>query len=132
MCRCGGPKRSARDASKEEAEHCGMPYMTQRWVGGTLTNFRTVKVSVARLKTLEDGETDGSFDNLVKHEVLDLRRESEKLRASLDRTKETSSLPAALFVIDIRHEGIATQATRKTGTTVSAIIVTQSTPPPVD
>src|SRR3546814_14002933 len=77
-----GTKRSARDAIKEEAERCGMPYMTQRWLGGTLTNFRTVKASVARLKTLEAGETDGSFDKLVKHEVLGLRRERETLLAS--------------------------------------------------
>ncbi len=65
-----GTKRSARDAIKEEAERCGMPYMIQRWLGGTLTNFRTVKQSVARLKELELAETDGTFSKLVKHEVL--------------------------------------------------------------
>src|SRR3546814_16322949 len=73
-----GTKRIARDAIKEEAERCGMPYMTQRWLGGRLTNFRAVKASVARLKPLEAGETDGSFEQLVKHEVLRLRREREK------------------------------------------------------
>src|SRR3546814_19730392 len=78
-----------------------MPYMTQRWLGGTLTNFRTVKASVARLKTLEAGETDGSFDKLVKHEVLGLRREREKLLASLGGIKEMGRLPDALFVIDL-------------------------------
>src|SRR3546814_20809329 len=75
-----GTKRSARDAIKEEAERCGMPYMTQRWLGGKLTNFRTVKASVARLKTLEAGETDGSFDKPVKHEVLGPTRERERLQ----------------------------------------------------
>src|SRR3546814_12162966 len=98
-----GTKRSARDAIKEEAERCGMPYMTQRWLGGTLTNFRTVKASVARLKTLEAGKTDGSFDKLVKHEVLGLRRERETLLASLGGITEMGSLPDALFVIDIGH-----------------------------
>ena len=73
-----GTKRSARDAIKEEAERCGMPFMNQRWLGGTLTNFRTVKQSVARLKELEAAETDGTFQKLVKHEVLNLRRQGNK------------------------------------------------------
>jgi small subunit ribosomal protein S2 len=77
-----GTKRSARDPIKEEAERCGMPYMTQRWLGGTLTNFQTVKKSVSRLKELEAAETDGTFQKLVKHEVMGLRREREKLQAS--------------------------------------------------
>src|SRR5690606_36482244 len=96
-----GAKRSAREAIKEEAERCGMPYMTQRWLGGTLTNFRTVKQSVVRLKELESAETDGTFDKLVKHEVLVLRRERAKLEASLGGLKELNRLPDALFVIDI-------------------------------
>ena len=78
-----GTKRSARETIKEEAERCGMPFMNQRWLGGTPTNFRTVKQSVARLKELEAGETDGTFEKLVKHEVLGLRRERDKLEASL-------------------------------------------------
>lgn len=83
-----GTKRSARASIKEEAERCGMPFMTQRWLGGTLTNFRTVKQSVARLKELEAAETDGTFDKLVKHEVLSLRREREKLDASLGASRK--------------------------------------------
>src|SRR3546814_18294702 len=90
-----------------------MPYMTQRWLGGTLTNFRTVKASVARLKTLEAGETDGSFDKLVKHAVLGLRREREKLLASLGGIKEMGRLPDALFVIDIGPEDIDIKEARK-------------------
>ncbi|MEG0183809.1 MAG: 30S ribosomal protein S2, partial [Stenotrophomonas sp.] len=96
-----GTKRSARESIREEAERCGMPFMNQRWLGGTLTNFRTVKQSVARLKELEAGETDGSFEKLVKHEVLGLRRERDKLEASLGGIKDMNRLPDAIFVIDI-------------------------------
>src|SRR3546814_9153328 len=101
-----------------------MPYMTQRWLGGTLTNFRTVKASVARLKTLEAGETDGSFDTLVQHEVLGLRREREKLLASLVGIQEMGRLPAALFVIDIGPEDISIQAASKLGIPVLSVVST--------
>jgi small subunit ribosomal protein S2 len=117
-----GTKRSARDTVKEEAERCGMPYMTQRWLGGTLTNFRTVKQSVARLKELEAGETDGTFQKLVKHEVLNLRREREKLDASLGGIKDMNRLPDALFVIDIGHEDIAIKEAKKLGIPVVAVV----------
>src|SRR5690606_27359734 len=90
-----GTKRSAREAIKEEAERCGMPYMTQRWLGGTLTNFRTVKGSVARLKALEAGESDGTVEKLGKHAVLHLRRERETLEASLGGSTEMKRLPHA-------------------------------------
>src|SRR5690606_19971465 len=115
-----GTKRSARDAMKEEAERCGMPYMTQRWLGGTLTNFRTVKQSVSRLKELEAAETDGTFEKLVKHEVLGLRRERDKLEASLGGIKDMNRLPDALFVIDIGHEDIAIKEAKKLGIPVVA------------
>jgi small subunit ribosomal protein S2 len=127
-----GTKRSARDAIKEEAERCGMPYMTQRWLGGTLTNFRTVKQSVARLKELEAGETDGSFQKLVKHEVLSLRREREKLEASLGGIKDLNRLPDALFVIDIGHEDIAVKEAKKLGIPVIAVVDTNYDPALVD
>ena len=127
-----GTKRSARDAIKEEAERCGMPYMTQRWLGGTLTNFRTVKGSVSRLKTLEAGETDGSFEKLVKHEVLGLRRERDKLLASLGGIKEMNRLPDALFVIDIGHEDIAIKEAKKLGIPVIAVVDTNYDPNLVD
>ena len=127
-----GTKRSAREAIKEEAERCGMPYMTQRWLGGTLTNFRTVKGSVARLKALEAGETDGTFDKLVKHEVLGLRREREKLEASLGGIKDMARLPDALFVIDIGHEDIAIKEARKLGIPVIAVVDTNYDPALVD
>ena len=127
-----GTKRSARDSVKEEAERCGMPYMAMRWLGGTLTNFRTVKASVSRLKELEAAETDGTFEKMVKHEVLGLRREREKLLASLGGIKEMNRLPDALFVIDIGHENIAVQEARKLGIPVIAVVDTNYDPTLVD
>src|SRR5690606_26303541 len=91
-----GTMQPARDAYEEGAERCGMPFMTQRWVGGTLTNFATVKKSVGRLKELEAAESDGTFEKLVKHEVLGLRRERDKLEASLGGIKDMNRLPDAL------------------------------------
>ncbi len=127
-----GTKRSAREAMKEEAERCGQPYMTQRWLGGTLTNFRTVKQSVARLKELEAAETDGTFEKLVKHEVLGLRRERDKLEASLGGIKDMNRLPDALFVIDIGHEDIAIKEAKKLGIPVIAVVDTNYDPALVD
>ena len=127
-----GTKRSARESIKEEAERCGMPFMTQRWLGGTLTNFATVKKSVGRLKELESFETDGTFEKLVKHEVLGLRRERDKLEASLGGIKEMNRLPDALFVIDIGHEDIAVKEARKLGIPVVAVVDTNYDPALVD
>jgi len=127
-----GTKRSARDSIKEEAERCGMPYMNQRWLGGTLTNFATVKKSVQRLKELEAAETDGTFEKLVKHEVLGLRRERDKKFASLGGIKEMNRLPDALFVIDIGHEDIAIKEAKKLGIPVVAVVDTNYDPELVD
>ncbi|MBW8824223.1 MAG: 30S ribosomal protein S2 [Xanthomonadales bacterium] len=127
-----GTKRSARDAVKEEAERCGMPFMTQRWLGGTLTNFATVKKSVARLKELEAAETDGTFQKLVKHEVMSLRRERDKLEASLGGIKDMNRLPDALFVIDIGHEDIAIKEAKTLGIPVVAVVDTNYDPALVD
>lgn len=127
-----GTKRSAREAMKEEATRCGMPYMTQRWLGGTLTNFRTVKQSVSRLKELEAAETDGTFEKLVKHEVLQRRREREKLDSSLGGIKSLDRLPDALFVIDIGHEDIAIKEAKKLGIPVIAVVDTNYDPNLVD
>jgi small subunit ribosomal protein S2 len=123
-----GTKRSARDAIKDEATRCGMPYISQRWLGGLLTNFRTVKASVARLKELETMSTDGSFGKLVKHEVLSLGREREKLEKSLGGIKEMNRLPDALFVIDIGHEDIAVKEAKKLGIPVIAVVDTNYDP----
>ncbi len=127
-----GTKRSAREAIKEEAERCGMPFMNQRWLGGTLTNFATVKKSVGRLKELEAFETDGTFEKLVKHEVLNLQREREKKMASLGGIKEMNRLPDAIFVIDIGHEDIAIKEAKKLGIPVIAVVDTNYNPELVD
>jgi small subunit ribosomal protein S2 len=116
-----GTKRSARESLKEEAIRCGMPYMSQRWLGGTLTNFRTLKGSISRLKELEAAETDGTFERLVKHEVL-----------SLGGIKAMNRLPDALFVIDIGHEEIAVQEAKKLGIPVVAVVDSNYDPNLVD
>ena len=127
-----GTKRSAREPLAEEAARAGMPFVTARWLGGMLTNFRTVKQSVARLKELEAAETDGSFEKLVKHEVLARRRERDKLQASLGGIKDMNRLPDALFVIDIGHEDIAVQEAKKLGIPVIAVVDTNYNPELVD
>jgi len=127
-----GTKRSAREPLAEEAARAGMPFVTSRWLGGMLTNFRTVKQSVSRLKELEAAETDGSFEKLVKHEVLSRRRERDKLQASLGGIKDMNRLPDALFVIDIGHEDIAVQEAKKLGIPVIAVVDTNYNPELVD
>ncbi len=127
-----GTKRSAREAIRDEATRCGMPYVAQRWLGGMLTNFRTVKQSITRLKELETMESDGSMERFVKHEALQLRREREKLEKSLGGIKNMNALPDALFVIDIGHENIAVEEARKLGIPVVAVVDTNYDPKLVD
>jgi len=127
-----GTKRSAREAIEVEAQRCSMPYVSQRWLGGMLTNFRTVKQSVSRLKELEAAETDGSFEKLVKHEVLARRRERDKLQKSLGGIKNMNRLPDALFVVDIGHENIAVLEAKKLGIPVVAVVDTNYDPALVD
>ena len=123
-----GTKRSAREAVKAEASRCGMPFVSHRWLGGMLTNFRTVRQSVARLKEIEAMHTDGSFEKRVKHEVLSLKREQEKLERSLGGIKNMNSLPDALFVIDVGHEEIAIKEARTLGIPVVAVVDTNYDP----
>jgi small subunit ribosomal protein S2 len=127
-----GTKRSARDAVREEAARCGMPFVAHRWLGGMLTNFRTVKQSIARLKEIEAMATDGSFERLPKHEVLQLTREQEKLERSLGGIKNMAGLPDALFVIDVGHEKIAVAEARKLGIPVVGVVDTNYDPNDVD
>lgn len=127
-----GTKRSARESIREEAARCGQPFVAQRWLGGMLTNFRTVKGSINRLKELEAAATDGTFEKLVKHEVLQRQRECAKLEASLGGIKNMGSLPDALFVIDIGHENIAVQEAKKLGIPVIAVVDTNYDPSLVD
>ncbi len=123
-----GTKRSARDTIKEEAERAGMPYVNQRWLGGMLTNFKTVKQSIKRLKELEAMESDGTFDRLSKKEVLMRRRELAKLEKSLGGIKDMNRLPDALFVIDVGYERIAVQEAKKLGIPVVAVVDTNNSP----
>ncbi len=127
-----GTKRSARESIREEAARCGQPFVAQRWLGGMLTNFRTVKGSISRLKELEAAATDGTFEKLVKHEVLQRQREAIKLEASLGGIKNMSGLPDALFVIDIGHENIAVLEAKKLGIPVVAVVDTNYDPSLVD
>jgi small subunit ribosomal protein S2 len=127
-----GTKRAARDTMRREAERCGMPHVTRRWLGGMLTNFKTVKQSIKRLKDLEVQSEDGTFDQLVKKEALGLRREMEKLERSLGGIKDMDSLPDALFIIDVGHENIALAEARKLGIPVIAVVDTNCSPAGVD
>lgn len=127
-----GTKRAAGQAIAEEAKRCGMPYVSHRWLGGMLTNFRTIRQSISRLKELEAMETDGSFEKLVKKEVLQLTRERDRLEQSLGGIKDMNALPDAMFVIDIGHEDIAVAEARKLGIPVIAVVDTNHSPERID
>ncbi len=123
-----GTKRSAREAVRAQAERCGMPYVSQRWLGGTLTNFKTIKQSIKRLEELEGMEQDGTFERLTKKEVLQRRREKDKLEQSLGGIKNMAALPDAIFVIDVGHERIAVHEANKLGIPVVGIVDTNCSP----
>ena len=123
-----GTKRAAREAVRREAERCAMPFVCHRWLGGMLTNFKTVKQSIKRLKDLEQMGEDGTFEQLGKKEVLGLRREMQKLERSLGGIKDMASLPDALVVIDVGHENIAVREARKLGIPVVAVVDTNCSP----
>jgi len=127
-----GTKRSARDSVKAQAERCGMPYVSHRWLGGMLTNFKTIRQSIRRLEELQGIQADGSIDRLTKKEVLTLRREQEKLERSLGGIKTLGALPDAIFVIDVGHEKIAVHEARILGIPVVGIVDTNCSPDEVD
>jgi small subunit ribosomal protein S2 len=127
-----GTKRAASQSIAEEAQRCGMPYVSHRWLGGMLTNFRTVRGSINRLKELEQMETDGTFAKLVKKEVLELTRERDKLERSLGGIKDMNALPDVMFVIDVGHEDIAVAEARKLGIPVVAVVDTNHNPDKID
>jgi small subunit ribosomal protein S2 len=127
-----GTKRSARDAIQREAERSGMPFVSYRWLGGMLTNYKTVKQSIKRLFDLETMAEDGTFESLTKKEVLGLKREMEKLERSLGGIKHMGSLPDALFIIDIEHERIAVAEANKLGIPIVAIVDTNCSPEGID
>ncbi len=127
-----GTKRSAREAVQKEAERCGMPYVNQRWLGGMLTNFKTIRQSIKRLADLEEMSASGALEKRGKKEAMQLRREMEKLEKSLGGIKDMESLPDALFVIDVGHERIAIHEARKLGIPVVAIVDTNCSPEGID
>lgn len=127
-----GTKRAASEPIRDAAIRCGMPYVNYRWLGGMLTNFKTVRQSIRRLKELETMAVDGTFERLSKKEVTRLRREMEKLERSLGGIKEMSSLPDALFVIDVGHEKIAVREANKLGIPVVGVVDTNNSPEEVD
>jgi small subunit ribosomal protein S2 len=127
-----GTKRSAREAVKEQAERCGMPFVNYRWLGGMMTNFRTVKQSIRRLKDLQTMESDGTIERLSKKEGLMLSREREKLERSIGGIQDMARLPDAIFVIDVGHEDIAIAEARKLGIPVVGIVDTNNSTNGVD
>ncbi|WP_442600916.1 30S ribosomal protein S2 [Paenibacillus sp. KN14-4R] len=127
-----GTKKQAQDSVKEEAERCGMYYINQRWLGGTLTNFQTIQKRIDRLKTLERMEADGTFDLLPKKEVIILNKEKTRLEKFLGGIKHMKGLPSALFVIDPRKERIAVAEARKLGIPIVGIVDTNCDPDEID
>ncbi|TMV52063.1 30S ribosomal protein S2 [Paenibacillus mesophilus] len=127
-----GTKKQAQDSVKEEAERCGMYYINQRWLGGTLTNFQTIQKRVNRLHELNRMENDGTFDVLPKKEVILLRKEMERLEKFLGGIKHMKALPSALFVIDPRKERIAVAEARKLGIPIVGIVDTNCDPDEID
>lgn len=123
-----GTKRAARESVRDAALRCKMPYVNYRWLGGMLTNFKTVRQSIKRLKDLETMAEDGSFDRLSKKEVIGLRREMGKLERSLGGIKNMPSLPDAMFVIDVGYEKIAVQEAAKLGIPVVGVVDTNNSP----
>ena len=127
-----GTKRSAGKVIKEEAERCGMPYVDKRWLGGMLTNYKTIRQSIRRLRDLETLSTDGTFDKLTKKEALSLQRDLEKHEASLGGIKDMGGLPDAIFVVDVDYENIAVTEARKLGIPVIGVVDTNSSPDGID
>jgi len=127
-----GTKRAAQEAIREQAQRCGMPYVNHRWLGGMLTNFKTVKQSIQRLKELESMFDDGTIDRFGKKEQLTLMREREKLERSLGGIKNMDGLPDAMFVIDVGHEKIAISEANKLGVPVVGVVDTNNDPSRID
>jgi small subunit ribosomal protein S2 len=127
-----GTKRQAREIVKEEALRCQMPFVDHRWLGGMLTNFKTVKQSIKRLKEMEGMQQDGTFERMAKKEALGLQREMEKLNRSLGGIKELSSLPDALFIIDVGYQKGAVAEANKLGVPVIGVVDTNHTPAGID
>jgi small subunit ribosomal protein S2 len=123
-----GTKRQAREIIAEEAQRCGMPFVDHRWLGGMLSNFKTVKQSIKRLKDLETMKGDGTFERMAKREALSLSRELDKLEKSLGGIKDMNALPDAVFVIDVGYHKIAVTEAKKLGIPIVAVVDTNHSP----
>ncbi|MDY6397910.1 MAG: 30S ribosomal protein S2 [Treponema sp.] len=123
-----GTKKQAQQAIAKEAERCGMYYVNNRWLGGMLTNFSTIKKSLQRLKKIEKMEVDGTFDNLTKKEVSNLQKEKAKLEKNLGGIKDMKELPGVIFIIDTHKEQIAVAEARRMGIPVVAVVDTNCNP----
>ncbi len=123
-----GTKRQARDIVREEAQRCGAPYVDERWLGGMLTNFKTVKQSIKRLKDMDQMTQDGSFERMAKKEALVMQRELDKLQKSLGGIKDMNGLPDALFVIDVGYHKIAVTEANKLEIPVIGVVDTNHSP----
>jgi small subunit ribosomal protein S2 len=127
-----GTKRAAQKTIKEQAIRAGQPYVSHRWLGGMLTNYKTIRASIRRFRELEAQSQDGTFEKLTKKEALMRRRAMEKLELSIGGIKDMSGLPDALFVIDVEHERIAVNEANKLGIPVFGIVDTNSDPAGID
>lgn len=127
-----GTKKQATEAIEEEAKRCNMFFINQRWLGGTLTNFKTLKKNIARLKEIELWKVDGTMDKLPKKEVICIDREYRKLMRALDGIREMANLPAAVFIVDTIKEETALKEARKLGIPIVAIVDTNTDPDLVD
>ena len=125
-------KRSATDILKDEAERCGMPYVNERWLGGMLTNYKTIRSSINRLENLLRQKEDGTFNKLTKKEGLKLQREIDKLQKAIGGVREMGGLPDALFVIDVKREAIAISEASKMGIPIVGIVDSNSSPVGID
>ena len=127
-----GTKKQAQQAIEREAKRCGMYYVNQRWLGGMLTNFKTIKKSIHRLKKIEKMEVDGTFESLTKKEVSKLNKERAKLEKNLGGIKEMKDLPGAVFIIDTRKETIAVAEAKRMGIPIVAVVDTNCDPTDID
>ncbi|MGI9341010.1 30S ribosomal protein S2 [Psychrobacter submarinus] len=127
-----GTKRAASGVIREQAQRAGMPYVDHRWLGGMLTNWKTLRQSINRLKDLEKQSEDGTFAKLTKREALERTRDMEKLERSLGGVKDMGGLPDAIFVVDVDHEAIAIKEAKNLGIPVIGIVDTNSNPDNVD
>ncbi len=127
-----GTKKQAKEVVREEAKRCEMPHVTERWLGGMLTNFLTIRQNIKRLKELEEKKEDGTYQKLTKKEALKLERERKKLEKVLGGIKDLTRLPSLLFVVDSKKERIAVAEANKLEIPVVAIIDTNSDPDPID